>query len=124
MMFAIKSYALWFKVAFVAALVVIALVLLSGGAKALSGCQKVNGKFTLQTISGPTCSSSAILCAVGVYKGDLKGNSEFTGASLIPTADTPTTSVLLLTGDNMIHTQNGDLITKDAIVFRTVGAGE
>jgi len=37
---------------------------------------------------------------------------------------TPTTAVLLLTGDNIIHTDGGDLLTKDAIVLRTTGAGD
>ncbi|MBE7549988.1 MAG: hypothetical protein HS126_02780 [Anaerolineales bacterium] len=31
---------------------------------------------------------------------------------------------IALTGDNVIHTEKGDLFTKDAIVFRTTGAGE
>jgi hypothetical protein len=87
-------------------------------------CRTVNGKFSLQSVSGPTCTSPVGLCATGSYSGGIKGNSEFTGSSLVPTVDTPTTSVVLLTGDNIIHTDSGDLLTKDAIVLRTTGAGD
>jgi hypothetical protein len=63
-------------------------------------------------------------CATGVYSGDLAGSSTFTGTSLIPTVDTPTTSVVLLTGDIAIRTRRGDILTKDAIVLRTTGPGD
>jgi hypothetical protein len=64
------------------------------------------------------------LCTNGTYKGGLKGTSIFIGSSITPTADTPTTSVVLLTGGNRIETKHGTLMTKDAIVLRTTGAGE
>ncbi|HKZ86248.1 MAG TPA: hypothetical protein VJ793_21650 [Anaerolineae bacterium] len=38
--------------------------------------------------------------------------------------DTPTTSVVILTGDNLIQTARGTLMTKDAIVLQTTGAGD
>jgi hypothetical protein len=38
--------------------------------------------------------------------------------------DTPTTAVVLLTGDNLIQTARGNLMTKDAIVLKTSGAGD
>ena len=43
---------------------------------------------------------------------------------MIPTVHTPTTSVVMVTGDNLIHTETGDVLTKDAIALRTSGAGE
>jgi hypothetical protein len=52
------------------------------------------------------------------------GPSAFTGTSLTQTIDTPTTGVVLLTGDNQITTKAGTLSTKDAIVPRTTGAGD
>lgn len=105
-------------------LAIAALFLVSGLATASSKCQTVEGKFVLQPVSEPECSSAVNICATGSYKGGLKGKSKFTGTSLIPTADTPSTAVVLLTGDNIIHTDQGDLFTKDAIVLRTNGAGE
>jgi hypothetical protein len=87
-------------------------------------CKKVKGKFTLQPVSGPACVSPVPLCATGSYQGGIAGDSTFTGSSLIQTVDTPTTAVVLLTGDNVIQTADGTLLTKDAIVLRTTGAGE
>lgn len=120
----IKNQSSWVKGAIIAVFALAALAMVSTGAMATSGCQKVNGKFTLQPVVGPECTSPVDLCATGTYKGGIKGNSEFTGSSLTPTTDTPTTGVVLLLGDNVIHTEKGDLLTKDAIVLRTTGAGE
>jgi hypothetical protein len=64
------------------------------------------------------------ICATGAYKGGIKASSVFIGTSLIQTVDTPTTAVVLLTGDNQFTTTGGMLHTKDAIVLRTTGAGD
>lgn len=112
------------KLLLVAGLAVVGLILVSGQAAADATCKKVKGQFILQPVSGPDCGSAVEICATGTYKGGIKGKSEFTGSSLIQTADTPTTAVVLLTGDNVIHADKGDLFTKDAIVFRTIDAGE
>jgi len=116
----------WAKRAVIAASAVTVLAIASGGAIAASTCKKVNGKLSLQPVTppGPACTSPIGLCATASLSGDLAGNSEFTGTSLTPTVDTPTTAVVLLTGDNLIHTNDGDLMTKDAIVLRTIGAGD
>ena len=95
-----------------------------GGGKAAADCKKVSGKLFLQPVTGPACLSPVGVCAALEYGGDLKGTADFTGSSLIPTADTPTTGVVLLTGDNVIHTPDGDLFTKDAITLRTTGERE
>lgn len=100
-----------------------ALVLASSGAEA-AGCKKVSGKFTLTSVTGPACSSPVGVCAVGSYSGGLAGSSAFTGTSLVQTVDTPTTAVVLLTGDATITTKAGTLRTKDAIVLRTTGTGD
>src|SRR5262245_14255610 len=92
-------------------------------AAAKSQCEKVEGEFTLQPILGPDCLSPVDQCATGTYKGSIKGTNVFTGSSVIQTVDTPTTSVILLTGDNVIQTRNGTLITKDAIALHT-GTGK
>ena len=38
--------------------------------------------------------------------------------------DTPITGVVILTADNVFHTDNGDLITKPALILSTTGAGD
>jgi hypothetical protein len=89
------------------------------GAVASASCKKVKGTFTLQPVTGPECNSGVGICAAGTYKGGIAGSSAFTGTALSPTADTPTTGVVLLTGDNLFTTASGSLSTKDAIVLGT-----
>jgi hypothetical protein len=101
-----------------------ALVLASGGVAAADACKKVNGKFTLQPVVGPACTSAVDICATGTYSGDVAGTSSFVGSSLVQTVDTPTTGVVLLTGDNRIETRVGILMTKDAIALKTTGTGD
>jgi len=112
------------KLGLAAIAVVITLMAATSWAIAAPACRKVSGKFTLQPVSGPTCTSPVGICATGVYQGGIKGDSQFTGTSLNLTVDTSTTGVVLLTGDNVIHTDDGDLMTKDAIVLDTAGAGD
>jgi hypothetical protein len=84
----------------------------------------VSGKFTLTSITGPTCQSAVGICAAGSYSGGLAGPSSFTGTTLTQTVDTPTTGVVLLTGDDQLTTKAGTLLTKDAIVLGTTGTGD
>lgn len=119
-----SSVSKWLKLSVIVAATALALILAAGQVTATSTCKKINGAFTLQPVSGPTCTSPVGICATGVFKGDIKGNSEFTGTSLVRTVDTATTAVILLTGDNVIHTADGDLMTKDAIVLRSVAPGD
>ncbi|GAB4449737.1 MAG: hypothetical protein Fur0044_45280 [Anaerolineae bacterium] len=97
------------KLAAIAVIAMIVLIVVSGVAAASSNCKKVNGKLILNPDT------------TGSYKGDIKGDSAFTGTSFTPT-DIP--DVAVLTGNNIIHTNKGDLMTQDAIVLRTTGAGE
>jgi hypothetical protein len=109
-----------------AALAVTALAasLLAGGAAwADPVCQAIHGRVDLAA-SEPTCGSATGLCATGILHGTIHGNSEFVGTSAVPTVNTPATGVLVLTGDNTIHTSDGDLFTKDSIVLDTAGDGE
>jgi hypothetical protein len=85
---------------------------------------KVKGQFTVRQVSGATCLSPVGFCAEAVFTWDLAGTSTFTGSSITPTVDTPTTGVILVTGDSVIQTKGGGtLSTKDAIVLRTTGSG-
>lgn len=118
-----KVSAKWVRVALVALVAVLMLMLVGSEASAADRCQKVAGMFTLQPVT-EGCTSPVGICATGVYRGVISATSSFTGSSVTTTADTPTTSVILLTGDNRIETRNGALMTKDAIVLQTTGDGD
>ena len=87
-------------------------------------CLNVASRVELAASADPNCASPVGLCAGGVLHGSLRGNSEFIGTSFVTTVDTGDTGVLILTGDNTIHTPSGDLYTKDSIVLATDGVGE
>jgi len=114
----------WRKLAVKAFVPAFFLVLIATQVLAASSCKKVKGKFTLQSITGPDCASSVGICATGNFSGDFAGTSVFTGTNLIQSVDTPTTGVVFLTGDTIITTNAGTLLTKDAISLATTGAGE
>jgi hypothetical protein len=124
-----RNISRWAKRTVTVVAAVVALALLNA-ASAAPECKQVEGKFTLQPFGEPDCTSPVDLCATGSYKGGIKGSSVFVGSRLTPTvdmpaaADMPATAVVLLTGDNTIATGGGTLLTKDAIVLRTIGAGE
>jgi hypothetical protein len=104
-------------------LALLGLLLMSSGAQGAS-C-KVKGQFTVRQVSGATCLSPVGFCAEAVFTWDLAGTSTFTGSSVTPTVATPTTGVILVTGDGVIQTKGGGtLSTKDAIVLRTTGSGD
>ena len=85
-------------------------------------CKAVHGRLDLAASAGPC--SSPVLCATGVLHGALKAHSEFFGTSFVPTVYTAETGVVLLTGDNTLHTTDGDIFTKDSVVFNLTGDGE
>jgi len=92
-------------------------------AEAAQQCKRVHGEFVLTPLTGPACTSSVGICATGVYRGGIEGESLFIASSVIQTVDTPTTSVILVTGDNTISSPDGDVFTKDAITLQTTGDG-
>jgi hypothetical protein len=112
----------WIRLALLSLSALLALQLV-GGASAASSCKKINGKLTIQALPPESCHSAIELCASASLSGDLAGVSSFIGTSQAPTVDTPSTSVILLTGDNTIHTSGGTVLTKDAIVLQTTGDG-
>jgi hypothetical protein len=71
--------------------VLLPLVLAASGADAAAACKKVSGKLTLTPVTGPACTSAVGVCAAVTFRGDLAGSGSFTGTSLVPTLDTPTT---------------------------------
>ena len=112
----------WIRFAVLSLSAVLAVVIV-GNVAAASACKKINGKLTLQALPSTACSSDISLCASATLSGDLTGVSSFIGTSQDTTFDTETTAVILLTGDNAIQTSGGTLLTKDAIVLQTIGAG-
>ncbi|HEX4953279.1 MAG TPA: hypothetical protein VF017_07790 [Thermoanaerobaculia bacterium] len=87
-------------------------------------CRTIHSRVTLAASTEPGCPSDIGLCAGGVLKGSLRGTSEFLGTSFVSSEEIAAGGVIILTGDNTIHTQDGDLFTKDTIVLATSGAGE
>lgn len=108
----------------IAAALLLASVLAAAPASADPSCHTRHGSVEIQLTSGPSCSSPIDFCANVAFRGALKGTSNFTGTSIVPSVDTPTTGIVFITGDNVIHTGEGDVFVKDAIVFNTGGKGE
>jgi hypothetical protein len=105
-----KNGSNWAKVVVIAVVALVGLILVSGVATASSNCKKVNGKLVLNADT------------TGSYSGDLRGTSAFTADG--PPSGTGVDGVLLLTGTNMITTNDGTLTTRDAIVLRGTEPGE
>src|SRR5262245_15207989 len=103
------------------AFVLLALTLiLAGPAFADPICKAVHGRLDLAA-GAPTCGSDISLCAAGILNGTLSAHSDFIGTGLVTTKNTEATGDVVLTGDNTIHTNDGDLYTKDSIVLAATG---
>lgn len=89
---------------------------------AVATAKQDHGRFSSMVVT-TGCTSPVGICTAGTLTGGLKGRFEFTASSLVPTADTPTTSVFLYTGDIVVHTERGDLLCKDAGAFESTGDG-
>ncbi len=107
-----------------ALVVLVALFAGAGAASAEPNCRAVHSILTLSILPKTACDSPIEFCGAGVLLGSIRAHSLFTGTSFEPTVDTGATGVVLLTGDNAIHTAEGDIYTKDAIVLALTGAGE
>jgi hypothetical protein len=88
-----------------------------------AGTRSPSGHFSSTVVTGAACQSPIELCTEGSLTGGLKGSFSFTGTSLIQTVDTPTTAVVLYTGDLSVNTKDGEFTCKDAGAFRTTGDG-
>jgi hypothetical protein len=106
------------------ATVALALTATTAGAQT---CSTVTGHYVEHAVT-EGCNSPTGLCIAGEYSGVIKGAFEGVATSLVPTADTPTTGALLFTSDSVIHARvagkEGDLLIKNAGVFRSIGDGE
>jgi hypothetical protein len=87
-----------------------------------AGSRAVSGHFSSTVVTGPACVSPVGLCTEGtLLTGAIKGSFSFTATSLIQTVDTPTTGVVLYTGDLVVQATDGAFTCKDA---GAVGATE
>ena len=105
-----------------------ALVLTATSLNAENQCRRVNGHYAERAAAPTSCPSPVGLCIEGEFSGGIRGAFAVTATSLPPTADTPTTAVVLFTGDGVIHARiggrHGDLVFKSAGAFHTIGSGE
>src|SRR5262247_68202 len=93
------------------------------GATDEPGCQRVQG-FLEETLVTAGCLSPVGLCTVARMFGILKGEARFTASTIVPSADTPTTGIVFVTGDTtLVNARLGDkrgtLIIKNAAAYQT-----
>jgi hypothetical protein len=63
------------------------------------------------------------VCANLRFGGDLKGDGTLIATSLLPTSDTPTTSVVLLTSQMSIQANGASIAMRNAGSLETTGKG-
>ena len=102
--------------------VAVALLFALTSQSAAAASKRARGQFSSNVVT-EGCLSPVGICTAGTLTGGLNGSFEFTATSLVPTADTPTTSVLLYTGDIVVTTHHGTITCKDAGAFESTGAG-
>jgi hypothetical protein len=106
-----------------------ALLLGSASASADTACRTVNGHFNIIPVSGPDCPSSVGVCGRGTFLGGILGDYFSPFTSIVATAETPTTGVVLYTADITVTNAQvgewaGDLLLKESGAYHTVGKGE
>lgn len=93
------------------------------GPAASAAPQAVNGFFRVHALTGPDCASGLGVCLAGDVSGRIKGAFSFKAAEIIPTADTPTTGVLVITGDATVETGDGEILCKLTGSLQITGDG-
>jgi hypothetical protein len=88
-----------------------------GPASAVS--EVVSGKFDTEVVIGPDCDAPRGICATGTTTGNLKGTFTLRVEEVIPTNHTPSTGVLLFTGDGTVETKDGTLHCKNSGALQT-----
>ncbi len=99
-----------------------------GGAGADVRCRELSGRYSEHLVTDG-CTSPVGLCIAARYTaGPLHGTFSGAASSLVPTADTPTTGVVLFTTDSVADVtawdQRGTLLIKNAGAVQTTGRGE
>ncbi len=108
-------------------LAAIALLLGSASVSADTTCRTVNGHFDINPVGD--CPSPFGICGQGTFLGGILGDYFSPFTSIVPTADTPTTGVVLYTADISVPNAQvgewaGDLELKEGGAFHTTGDGE
>jgi hypothetical protein len=90
-------------------------------------CGRVEG-FLEEAAFTTGCTSPVGLCTIAQAFGSLKGRIRFVASTIIASADTPTTSVVFVTGDSVItnaqwEEKRGSVMLKDAASYQTTGDG-
>jgi hypothetical protein len=102
--------------------------LMSGRADAAGPCIPVTGMFTINPVPPAECASPVGICGKGNFSGALRGDYFSLFSSIVPTADTPTTNVVLFTADATLHARlggwTGDIVFKEGGAFHVAGDGE
>lgn len=93
-------------------------------ASAAPDCRTLHGRFTVQLESGPGCDSPVDLCGSVEWRGSLHASSYFIATGIATTDQTPNTGVILVTGDNVITLEDGQLFSQDAVLLATTPGGE
>jgi hypothetical protein len=96
----------------------------SSSAASSSVCRNVQGTLILQTFSGSTCTSPVGVCGTVQWLGDIKASSTFVATSVVTTADTGVTGVIVTTADAQLTLHGGTLLAKYAVVVNTGGNGD
>ncbi|GAB1646505.1 DUF3224 domain-containing protein [Krasilnikovia sp. MM14-A1259] len=95
--------------------------------QAAAHCTPVAGSYVERPVTGPSCTSPVGLCIEATYRGDISGVAEGRATSIVPTADTPTTTVQLFTSDSTLtgktRGRTGTLLIKNAGAFASGGDG-
>ena len=111
----------------VAAAAVCSVLLGTAPSQAAGPCRSVEGTYREQDASGPDCTSPVGLCIAGKYEGDITGSFSGQATTVLPTADTPATGVILFTSDSTIDARigrrTGTIIIKNSGAFRTIADG-
>jgi hypothetical protein len=118
----------WTKLAKWAVAFGAAIILVSGQANAAGQCIPVAGTFTINPVAPADCPSQVGICGKGTFSGALRGDYFSPFTSIVPTADTPTTNVVLFTADTTLHARlgslAGDIVFKEGGAFHVAGDGE
>jgi len=105
----------------------LSVLVFASASRADATCRSVEGRYREHDTSGSGCASPVGLCIAGKYSGDIKGDFAGVATAILPTADTPTTGVILFTSDSTIDARigghRGTLIIKNSGAFRTISEG-
>ncbi len=106
-----------------AAVATAAVLLVAGSASAAPTCRAVHGRFDIRPAQN--CTSPVGICGEGAFTGGLRGDYYSPFLTIVPTADTPTTGVVLFTAEAIVQASvggwQGEITFKEGGAFNGVG---